>query len=173
VSYVEMKNRKGLQGLRGYGRGMMPIPVYGFRGLGCACAPKRLGEDLFTGLNPDGTPDVSWITAGGGVAPAGTIPNVTDPMNPNLLPNFLNLPQTSTLPSFLSTPTTPTLPGVSPSALLAAAALPNAPVAVQQAAAQYRAANPVTATLAGISTTTWLLGGGALLLVVVMASKRR
>ena len=70
-----------------------------------------------------------------------------------------------------------TAPGISAAGLLAAAAMPNAPAVVKQAAAQYQAANPVSATLAGtiggIPTTYLLLGGGALLLLLMAGGSGR
>lgn len=68
-------------------------------------------------------------------------------------------------------------PGISAAGLLAAAALPNAPAVVKQAAAQYQAANPIQATLAGsiggIPTTYLLLGGGLLLVLMMSGSGRK
>ncbi|MGH9501654.1 MAG: hypothetical protein ACRD20_02255 [Terriglobales bacterium] len=74
-------------------------------------------------------------------------------------------------------PSSIALPSVSPSTLLAAANLPNAPAVVKQAAAQYSAANPVTSwfsgsMLAGIPNYL-LAGGGLLLLLALSGGKRR
>jgi hypothetical protein len=131
-----------------------------------------LGDDSYTGLNPDGSVDTSWITAGGGTVPSGSIPNITDPLNRNLLPSYLNLPQTSVAPNFNSSPIAP---GVSASTLLAAAALPNAPAAVKQAAAQYTAANPASSFLSGTTAgiPNMLLIGGVGLLFLIPLMKRK
>lgn len=78
------------------------------------------------------------------------------------------------LNSVINTGVSPTslLPAVSAATLLAAAALPNAPTSVKQAAASYSAANPASSffsgTTAGIPNYL-LLAGGGLLLVMVFA----
>lgn len=69
------------------------------------------------------------------------------------------------------------LPGVSSSTLIAAAALPNAPAVVKQAAAQYQAANPASSFLSGSMIAGipnyLLLGAGGILLVVLATAKKR
>jgi hypothetical protein len=80
-------------------------------------------------------------------------------------------------PVYSPNPSAPgySLPGVSASTLLAAAALPNAPAVVRQAAAQYSAANPASSLTSGTilgMPMLYVLGAGGLLLVLAMAKKR-
>lgn len=70
------------------------------------------------------------------------------------------------------------LPSVSPSTLLAAAALPNAPGVVRQAAAQYSAANPIASWFSGsmiAGIPNYLLAGGlvGVVLLATAGGKRR
>lgn len=110
-----------------------------------------------------------------------TGPNAGQPVTDNPLqvstdipPSFFDLFGTSA-PTVSFAPDPISLPGVSPSTLLAAAALPNAPAVVKQAAAQYSAANPISSwfsgsMIAGIPNY-FLAGGFGLLLLLPMLSK--
>ena len=132
------------------------------RQLGCA---KRLGDDVINaggpGYMPGGEPPADLVP------PQVTIPSPTPQQNAN----FFKLIDQS-LTNEASTP-----PGVSASTLLQAASLPGAPAIVTQAAAQYRAANPMgsffSQTVLGIPVT-YLVGGlGLLLLVPLLKGRRR
>lgn len=75
-------------------------------------------------------------------------------------------------------PSSVALPAVSPSTLLAAASLPNAPAVVKQAAAQYSAANPVSSwfsgsMISGIPNYLLAIGGGLVLVLAVSGKRRR
>lgn len=75
-------------------------------------------------------------------------------------------------------PSSTPLPAVSPSTLLAAASLPNAPSIVKQAAAQYSAGNPISSwfsgsMIAGVPNYLLAIGGGLVLVLAVAGGKRR
>lgn len=97
-----------------------------------------------------------------------------DPMSISQIADQIN----SAPPTFVSPMYQAPLPTVSPSTLLAAAALPGAPAVVQQAAAQYSAANPFTAwfsgsMIGGIPNYILLAGAGAALLLLMGLKGRR
>ncbi len=110
-----------------------------------------------------------WVQSG--AAPA---PDNVYPVTPG--GGQLSTIQLATLATGMGTQSTQ-LPAVSPATLLAAAALPNAPTAVKQAAAAYTAANPLSSFLQGsiLGLPTYLVLGGGLLAVLALAgsSKRR
>jgi hypothetical protein len=97
-----------------------------------------------------------------------------DDFVPDLTPPDVTYPSTP-FPISLSVPTT--LPSVSPSTLLAAANLPNAPAVVKEAAAQYQSSNPVSAWFSGstLGIPNYLLagGGGLLILIPLLKSGKR
>ena len=164
---------RGLRGLRS------------LRRLGCGtCGPKRLGQD-------SSIYDTQY--GGGGAAAyessAGGVINATDPqiaIDANANAAFRSAVASgqgsglspAQLTNLAITPGN-MMPGVAPSTLLAAAALPNAPAAVVQAAAQYKAANPVSASLSGIFSGTTagipnvLLYGGVGFFAVLLISKKK
>jgi len=196
--YVNVQARKSLRGLRGFFGQPAPVFPYrlglgGFYGQPKPVYPYRLGCPGCRGLGQDdggddsglfytpGAPGViqaggpTYEPGGGTIAP----PDVSAsgiPLAPSggLTPaQLLNLAITP-----MSTPGM--IPSVAPGTLLSAATLPGAPAVVKAAAAQYSAANPVSAAVApalsstvGGIPTLLLVGGGALLLVVVMSKKRK
>jgi hypothetical protein len=150
------RRRGGLEGLA-Y---RFPRRRGGFEGLGCDCM-RKLGDDTIVvppeiPYSPTGVPGSQY---------GGSMP-LTQP------PPILSTIDQSLLSVGNQAPATP------PATLLAAAQLPGAPASVVQAAAQYRAANPIgsifAGTTGGISNTTLILGGGAaLLLLVAVGSQKR
>lgn len=113
-----------------------------------------------------------------------TGPNAGQPVTDNPLVVSTDIPPSisdifSSFPSMPSFgPTSTPLPGVSASTLLAAAALPNAPAVVKQAAAQYSAANPLSSwfsgqMIAGIPNYLLAAAGGFILLIPLLGGKKR
>ena len=159
MAYVRGPKRRGL---RGYQAGNFPIPVYAFRGMGCTCAPKRLGDDVYTGLNPDGSVDTSWI-------PPENMPNAITSINPVSNPNPFYLPGLMTGPILPSTPASATnpnlysVPGSAPGTVYNASLQTSVPTSGVLGAAG----------LGGLSVTTILAGGAALFLVTMLARRRR
>ena len=143
-----------LRGLGAYVRSKNPS---GMRGLGCGCKSRRLGDDdSYTGLNPDGSVDTSWIAAG---APGNPAAGVSVPAGygygpsesgavalypagaGNVGPYATSLPSSPSILPSLSFSTSPSLVSATP--------------------------------LSSSNGTLWLLGGAGLLAVVLIASKRR
>jgi hypothetical protein len=131
------------------------------RGLG------RLGDDsgfvFATGPNA-GMPAT-------GMPVASDVP--PDPMSIAQIADQINAPA----PTFVSPQYQAPLPTVSPSTLLAAAALPGAPSVVQQAAAQYSSANPIMAwfqgSMIGGIPNYWLIAGAGAALLLLSGLKGR
>jgi hypothetical protein len=118
-------------------------------------------------FNPVGTydPSIPWIGSGPApvVAPSGVYP---------VAPGGGSL--TSVQLANIAGVGQPTIaPAVSPATLLAAAALPGAPAVVQQAAAAYSAANPLSSLLSGtiFGLPSYMVIGGGLLLIAALASR--
>ena len=195
---VRSRRLRGLRGLVGQAKPRWPYglgglvgqrkPVFPY-GLGCACDSSRvIVAERMAALGYTGPYDSSLPVD---QYPYPSQPIVVPPeipFSPTGVPGSQYgsdiLPTSGGLtPQQLATlATTPgnMLPGVTAATLLAAAALPNAPPVVVQAAAQYKAANPVTSSLSSIFSgsvggipTVLLLGGGALLLVVLATKKGR
>lgn len=144
--------------------------------------PRPLGDALPDDINDDFAPgpgmpgsSPSWSggsgvmvpTATGGSAPAPAWVVPTD-----IPPPVSTVFQPSPIPPVLQN-LQPTLPTVSAQTLLAAAALPNAPAVVKQAAAQLSSSGSATSwftqsMISGIPN--YLLVGGGLFLVVLLAS---
>ncbi len=169
------RNMSGLRGFVGQRRARFPFGLGGFVGqkkatfpfgLGCACQVKTLGDDVImvqpepsdpgipyspTGLPFDGSTSIMPPDTSGGLTPAQ-------------------------LTKLATTPAGQLTPGVTPATLLAAASLPGAPGVVVQAAAQYKAANPVSSALSGTILgfpMIYAAGAGALFLVLLSSRKRK
>lgn len=201
---VQVVGRSGrARTLREYQAGQYPVPSWGYSPVppdqampapakGCCCGIKARvrrrglaglgdGADLLSALGPsvatstgsipivDYNPSI-WVDAGGGaIAP----PTNVYPVSPG--GGQLTSQQLATLAIGSNEGSLP-LPSVSPSTLLAAAALPNAPAVVKQAAAAYSASSPVSSFLSGSIAgipTYMLLGAGALALLAFGSRGRR
>jgi hypothetical protein len=137
------------RGLRGYVPGGMALPVYKFNGLGCACKKRGMGaDDLYTGLNPDGSVDTSWI-------PAGNLPNAVTSTNITSNPNQYYLPGLMNAPIY---------PGSS---------APSAGTSIPILADIFGPMPSATQPSTSISGSTVLLGGLGILALVLIASRRR
>lgn len=145
------------RGVRGYGN----RNLRGVWGPGGRKSNLRLG-------------DSGWVYATG--------PNAGQPVTDNPLQVTTDIPPDPADIFGLSIPyvgpTSVALPSVSSSTLLAAAALPNAPAIVKQAAAQYSAANPFSSwfnqqMIAGIPNYFLAAAGGLILLVPLLGGKKR
>jgi hypothetical protein len=148
------------RGLRGYVPGGMALPVYKFNGLGCACKKRGMGaDDLYTGLNPDGSVDTSWI-------PAGNMPNAVTSVstvsnaNPYDLPGLTNGPVYPSAPASSSNPNLYNVPGAPAGTVYNASLNINVPKTGVLGASG----------LGGISATTLYIAGG--LLVALVAFKK-
>lgn len=192
------------RGLREYQAGTYPVPGWGYGspapaalGCGCGCGGSKsrgrrtlrgLGDDLLSMLDSSGALVPSVATSTGSVPIVDYNPSIfvqSGPDDTSLAPptnvypvapggGTLTSQQLATLAIGTNEGTLP-LPSVSPSTLLAAAALPNAPAVVKQAAASYTAANPVSSFLSGsiAGLPTYLLLGGAALALLALGSRRR
>jgi len=162
-------------------------PVFGLGCPGCSSRPallarrlgRRLGQDDDSGLFY--TPgEGGVIQAGGptyepGAGPAPSPPDISATGIPGSAAAAPSL--TSQQLQNIATGGLNVTPGTTPATLLQAAQLPGAPASVVQAAAQYRAANPITAgisqSLLGFPLYYWILGGLGLFALAALASKRR
>ena len=136
--------------------------------LGCPCR-KPLGQDTssdsYTGLNPDGSVDTSWI-------PPQNLPNaitsvdITSNPNPFVLPGYNNgQPVLPSSPASASNPNLYNVPGAPTGTIYNASLNTNVP-----------ATGIFGATgLGGASSTGLLIAGGVLLvgLFVISSAKRR
>ena len=145
-------------------RGWVPKPGGGMRWV-------SLGDTTDISIDPlslfsdAGTPAPSGgtiVDAQGNIipAPAWVVPS-------DIPPPISTITTPSPIPSILQN-LQPTLPVVTAQTLLAAAALPNAPAVVKQAAAQLPATSWFSQSTAGIPN--YLILGGGLFLMVVLAS---
>jgi hypothetical protein len=187
--------------LREYNDGYYPVPGWSYSpdaplmppaAGGARCGRKSLGDGtdylsdninffdnsttgtgLLTNLPTSATGTGSVLTPGPGMPGTSgqpiAAPVVTEyPASPGG-----SMISSQQLAQLAQTPGIP-LPTVSPATLLAAAALPNAPAIVKQAAAQYQAANPVSGFLSGtiFGLPSYLVLGGGLLALLAFAAKR-
>jgi hypothetical protein len=115
---------------------------------------KRLGQDdsdLYTGLNPDGSVDTSWMGTNAPTVPPGY------GYGPNQQGGTALYPvSTSTAPSPVMTN------GVSPTIAIAPSGIASPTVSQVFGGA-----------LSGLSSTTLLVGGGALLIIALVAQGKR
>lgn len=190
---VPTRRARGLRGMVGQARPRYPYGLGGLRGfvgqkrpvfpfgLGCACGVKTLGDDVDLsdsgGYNYD-SGSGAVIDAGGPTYMPGGGPAITPPDENQFgipgggAPGSLSPAQ---LAKIATTPAGQLVPGVSPATLLAAASLPGAPAVVLQAAAMYKAANPVSSTLSGtiLGVPTYLAIGGVAVFLFAFVSKSR
>lgn len=188
-------------GLREYTTGYYPVPGWTYSPAApmaaagaCCCGPKRRARrrgmgDLFSDFNDPALVGASamfptYASSTGSVPVTDYNPSLWVGSGPAPAPSFKDFSvtpgggmlSTAQLAQLANDPSALKLPSVSPETLLAAAALPNAPAVVKQAAAQYQAANPVSGFLSGtiFGLPAYLvLGGGALALFAAVGSGRR
>lgn len=158
--------------VRGLG---MPTRLAVLRGLGAVnpMDPSVAFDtgSLFTDYNP-----ANWVESGPGAISAPPMVTVFPAAPGGGTITSQQLAQISQLTAAEIGSGSNLAPGASPQTLMQAAAMPNAPAVVKQAAAQYAAANPTASFLSGSIggiPTTYLLAGGAVLLFAIFGMKGR